>query len=354
MANKLIDLYNHILQYNNNTVYIAFHSKTVEPYFHAKQLCLLLKYKDYHDAINKFINKKDILYLKDIVSNYKSLYKNVQGHTKFITEAGLYSLIMGSRKKEAIEIKDWITHDVMPSIRRHGEYKSNSELKKQIDELNSTIDKQKNEIGVLKHNLKKPTLKKGKVVYLLRTIEITVDLDTQEVIYVKFGRTKNMKARKATYDTCTKNKVQVLKEIEVDDAKNIEHCVLKKMENYRVSPRKEYFECTYNDIITQIASCIKFYENKDINLTPDVEYNKIQLSRSVNFNENKKVLVKFFDAQDNILCDVNDKDDSDSETDEDDEESEDDEIVQKGGDNNMYYDYIKYKLKYLQLKFDLM
>ena len=116
-------------------------------WFNAKHLCLLLKYKDYHDAISKFINKKDILYLKDIVSNYKSLYKNVQGHTKFISEIGLYSLIMGSRKKEAIEIKDWITHDVMPSIRRHGEYKSHSDLKKQIDELNSTIDKQKNEIG---------------------------------------------------------------------------------------------------------------------------------------------------------------------------------------------------------------
>lgn len=260
---------------------------------------------------------------------------------------------MSSRKKEAFDIRNWITHDVMPSIRRHGEYKSNSELKKQIDELNSTIDKQKNEIGVLKHNIKKTIFKKGKIVYLLRTIEITVDLDTQEVIYVKFGRTKN-KARKATYDTCTKNKVQVLKEIEVEDAKNIEHCVLKKMENYRVSPRKEYFECTYNDIITQIASCIKFYENKNIDLTPDVEYDKIQLSRSVNFNENKKVLVKFFDAQDNIVCDVNDKDDSDSETDGDDEESEDDEIVQKGGNDNMYYDYIRYKLKYLQLKFDLM
>ena len=357
MANKLIDLYNHILQYNNNTVYIAFHTKTQEPYFHAKQICLLLKYKDYHDAIGKFVNKKDIEYLKNIVSNYKSLYKNVQGHTKFITEAGLYSLIMSSRKKEAIDIKDWITHDVMPSIRQHGEYKSNSELKKQIDELNSVIDKQKNEIGVLKHNLKKPTFKKGKVVYLLRTIEITVDLDTQEVLYVKFGRTKNMKARKATYDTCTKNKVQVLKEIEVDDAKNIEHCVLKKMENYRVSPRKEYFECTYNDIITQISACIKFYENKDIDLTPDVEYNKIQLSRSIDFNENKKVLVKLFDAQDNILCDINDKNDSDSDSDENeesDEDSDDENIVQKGGNNDMYYDYIKYKLKYLLLKYDLM
>jgi prophage antirepressor-like protein len=64
-----------------------------QPYFHAKQLCTLLKYNNYKKALkNNITDNKDIEYLKNIVSNYKSLYKNVQGHTKFITEAGLYSL----------------------------------------------------------------------------------------------------------------------------------------------------------------------------------------------------------------------------------------------------------------------
>jgi prophage antirepressor-like protein len=355
MATKLIDLYNHLIKYNNDVVFIAFHSKTQEPYFHAKQLCELLKYTRYKEALkNNITNKKDIDYIKNIVSNYKTLYKNIQGHTKFITEAGLYSLIMSSRKKEAIDIRNWITHEVMPSIRKHGEYKLNSNLKKEIDQLNKTIDQQKNEIGVLKHNIKKPLLKKGKVVYILRTIETTVDLNIDEVLYVKFGRTKNMKGRKATYDTCTKNKVQILKTIEVDDAKNIEQCVLKKMENFRVNPKKEYFECTYNDIIVQLGACIKFYENKDIDNKPDVDYNNIKLSRQVDFNKDKILLVKFFDAKDNILCeqeDINSSDDSESE-DEDVNDAED--IKQDGGGNTFYYDYIKYKIKYLELKFDLM
>lgn len=39
-----------------------------------------------------------------------------------ITEAGLYSLIMRSRKPEAKAFKRWVTHDVLPSIRSHGMY----------------------------------------------------------------------------------------------------------------------------------------------------------------------------------------------------------------------------------------
>ena len=39
-----------------------------------------------------------------------------------VSEAGLYSLILKSRKPEAKAFKRWITHEVIPSIRRHGAY----------------------------------------------------------------------------------------------------------------------------------------------------------------------------------------------------------------------------------------
>lgn len=40
----------------------------------------------------------------------------------FINEPGLYSLVLGSRKKKARDFKRWITHDVIPSIRKTGAY----------------------------------------------------------------------------------------------------------------------------------------------------------------------------------------------------------------------------------------
>ena len=45
-----------------------------------------------------------------------------------ISESGLYSLILGSRKPEARAFKRWITHEVIPSIRMHGAYMTDSLL----------------------------------------------------------------------------------------------------------------------------------------------------------------------------------------------------------------------------------
>lgn len=39
-----------------------------------------------------------------------------------INEPGLYNAILGSKREEAKDFKRWITHDVLPSIRRTGSY----------------------------------------------------------------------------------------------------------------------------------------------------------------------------------------------------------------------------------------
>lgn len=45
-----------------------------------------------------------------------------QGEANIINEYGLYNLILASRKKEAKMFKHWITHDVIPSLRKNGGY----------------------------------------------------------------------------------------------------------------------------------------------------------------------------------------------------------------------------------------
>lgn len=40
----------------------------------------------------------------------------------YVTEPGLYSLVLGSRKPQAKAFKRWITHEVIPTIRRTGSY----------------------------------------------------------------------------------------------------------------------------------------------------------------------------------------------------------------------------------------
>ena len=46
-----------------------------------------------------------------------------QGEANIVNEYGLYNLILGSRKPEAKKFKRWITHEVLPSIRKTGSYR---------------------------------------------------------------------------------------------------------------------------------------------------------------------------------------------------------------------------------------
>jgi anti-repressor protein len=50
-----------------------------------------------------------------------------------VTEYGLYSLIMRSRKQEAKTFKRWVTHDVLPSIRKRGVYMTPAAKKKMYE-----------------------------------------------------------------------------------------------------------------------------------------------------------------------------------------------------------------------------
>ena len=45
-----------------------------------------------------------------------------QGNTNIVNEYGLYSLVLASRKPEAKSFKRWVTHEVLPSIRKTGQY----------------------------------------------------------------------------------------------------------------------------------------------------------------------------------------------------------------------------------------
>lgn len=55
-----------------------------------------------------------------------------QGSTNFISEPGLYKLIGASRKPAAKSFNRWVTHEVLPSIRKHGAYMTPETIEKAI------------------------------------------------------------------------------------------------------------------------------------------------------------------------------------------------------------------------------
>lgn len=82
-----------------------------EPYFVAKDICEILGLKNPTMAINRLDEDERT-----------KLNLGRQGETNLINEYGLYNLILASRKKEAKDFKRWVTHEVLPSIRKTGGY----------------------------------------------------------------------------------------------------------------------------------------------------------------------------------------------------------------------------------------
>lgn len=97
-----------------------------EPWFVANDVLRVLEVSNSKDA------------LRGLDDDEKSGVDIIDPHgreqtTNCVSEAGLYSIILRSRKPEAKTFKRWITHDVIPSIRKHGIYATEEVLDKMID-----------------------------------------------------------------------------------------------------------------------------------------------------------------------------------------------------------------------------
>jgi anti-repressor protein len=94
-----------------------------EPWFVAKDVCEVLEIKNPTDALKR---------LEDDERSRFNLGR--QGETNIVNEAGLYSLILGSKKPEAKQFKRWVIHEVLPTIRKHGAYLTDDVLEKTLND----------------------------------------------------------------------------------------------------------------------------------------------------------------------------------------------------------------------------
>ena len=83
-----------------------------EPWFVAADVCRALEHTNATMALDRL----------DDDEKYKLNLGLPGGDTWCVNEPGLYSLVLGSRKPEARAFKRWVTHEVLPSIRKTGVY----------------------------------------------------------------------------------------------------------------------------------------------------------------------------------------------------------------------------------------
>ena len=91
--------------------------KDGDPWFVALDVCEALDISNAGDATSR-IDLDDIGLIDGVDSRGR------RQTMKIISEAGLYTLVLGSRKPEAKAFKYWVTHEVIPAIRRTGVYQS--------------------------------------------------------------------------------------------------------------------------------------------------------------------------------------------------------------------------------------
>lgn len=96
-----------------------------EPYFSLNDVCRILEIKNTSDAKSR-LNKDGVGTTEVIDSMGRTQLAN------FINEPNLYKLVFQSRKAEAERFADWVTSEVLPSIRKHGAYMSSEVIEKTL------------------------------------------------------------------------------------------------------------------------------------------------------------------------------------------------------------------------------
>ena len=100
-----------------------------EPWFVGKDVAEILGYAKPENAIANHVDEEDktSTLIQGSGSNYKS-------KAIIINESGLYSLVLSSKLPSAKEFKRWITHEVIPAIRKHGAYMTPEVIQKSLQD----------------------------------------------------------------------------------------------------------------------------------------------------------------------------------------------------------------------------
>lgn len=147
-----------------------------------------------------------------------------QGETNFITESGLYAVILRSDKPNAKKFRKWVTSEVLPTIRKTGSYnkpmstaekikllaQGNEELNERVEKVEDKLDSLENdmplygcEIEELKNHISRRAINildsKNSEAYKDASIRGTVYKDIYKQLKREYGYASSYKSLKRKY-----------------------------------------------------------------------------------------------------------------------------------------------------------
>lgn len=114
------------LQVFNNTEFGRVRTMMIKgsPWFVAKDVCECLGITKHRDAVSRLDGDERGSVEVDTLGGTQQMAA--------VNEYGLYSLVLSSRKPSAKAFKRWITHEVIPAIRKHGAYMTGETLEQAL------------------------------------------------------------------------------------------------------------------------------------------------------------------------------------------------------------------------------
>lgn len=130
-----------------------------EPWFVGKDVADILGYSNTRDSLARHVEEED---KADVVIHDGSQNRSMSA----INESGLYSLVLSSKMPEAKKFKRWVTTEVLPAIRKHGAYMTDSVLEQAVSDPDFMIglltnlkeEKEKRQLAEERNEKNKPKI----------------------------------------------------------------------------------------------------------------------------------------------------------------------------------------------------
>ena len=283
--------------FNENTIRII--GSYDEPWFVAKDICEILELKDVSNALLNISEKwKGTKVISTLGGNQ---------NMRIINEAGLYKLIMRSNKPIAQKFQEAVCEDILPSIRKTGEFKLQKMLEEKNNEIRSIEEEKNNEIRNLlteKQKLKEEKEKLEK--RYVKTPRITVN--GKNVIYLMttddgekrreyaIGKSIDLSNRKYDYDC---NKIHDFKVIYYISCKSykimdlLEAIIISKLNKYKCKANRDVLLLPESNDITLFTKV--FDENllyfKDVE-ADDIQYTTRSPGRIEYYEDNREKILQ--------------------------------------------------------------
>jgi prophage antirepressor-like protein len=276
---ELISKIDKSFTFNNNKIRIT--GTNDNPLFVVSDICKILGISNVTDSIKNLPDKwKQICDIENF--EVTSTARKILG-MNCITEAGLYKIIMRSNKSIAQKFQEWICEEVLPSIRKTGEFK----LKKILEDKEKEIKS----LHKLVKRKERKKFKKNNSVYIISNPDIKN--------YLKIGKSRDLNKRLDSLSSGAPNQYNVEYYRSVCDAYEetaIELLLLSILDKYRV--KNDTKGCKNREWIHDIN--IERVKNE---LDMLVDY--IEERKYFHLEEKQYAKLIFIDEDNNIIKDNN-------------------------------------------------